>query len=72
MRRLRHGPEKLANTSMANEPNAANVAVCGCWMTLSAIANTAGITIAGRAAAFSEVSPGSAIRSRGILICLPG
>src|SRR4029077_8738630 len=40
-------------TSSANDPNAAKIDVCGCWITLSANAKTAGITIAARAALFS-------------------
>src|ERR671919_371748 len=51
--RLRDGPSKRASTRMANDPNAANRVVSGSWMTPSAKANTAGITIAARAALFS-------------------
>src|SRR5712671_2853312 len=49
-RRVRGGPVNSTNTSSANEPKAAKREVCGCPITLSANANTAGITIAARAA----------------------
>jgi hypothetical protein len=57
--RVRAGPLKSARTSIANDPNAAKMVVCGLPMTWSANAKTAGITIAARAAALSEASSGS-------------
>jgi hypothetical protein len=66
--RLRGGPLNEASTSIANEPKAANSAVCGWPITWSANANTAGITMAARAALFSETRPGSLMRGRGIFI----
>ncbi len=57
--RLRDGPVKSTNTSIATDPNAAKIAVWGSWITLSAMAKTAGMTIAARAALFSEASCGS-------------
>src|SRR5258705_3779083 len=59
MRRLRGGPLNSANTSNANEPNAAMIDVCGCWITLSANAKTSGMTIAARAALFSAARFGT-------------
>jgi hypothetical protein len=43
-------PVNSTRTSSANEPKAAKSEVCGCPITLSAKANTAGMTIAARAA----------------------
>jgi hypothetical protein len=63
IKRLRIGPPNSTSTSIAKEPNAANVATCGLPITLSANANTAGITIAARAALRSATNPGSRIRS---------
>ncbi len=68
MNRLRGGPLNEARTSIANDPNAANSAVCGWPITWSANAKTAGITMAARAALFSETRPGSLMRGRGIFI----
>src|SRR2546430_4635034 len=48
-RRARHGPRISVSTRMANDPKAAKSDVCGWPMTLSAKANTAGMTIAARA-----------------------
>src|SRR5438552_18655214 len=59
-RRARGGPPNSTNTRTANEPKAARSEVCGCWMTLSASAKTAGITIAARAALFSAARSGTA------------
>jgi hypothetical protein len=53
---------------MATDPKAAKIAVWGSLITSTARAKTAGMTIAARVALFSEDSPGSAIRSRGIRI----
>jgi hypothetical protein len=66
--RLRGGPPNEASTSMANDPNAANSAACGSAITWSANAKTAGITIAARAALFSEARPGSLMTRRGSFI----
>ena len=52
-KRVRGGPPNSASTSIANDPKAAKIEVCGCPITLSANANTAGMTIAARAALFS-------------------
>ncbi len=49
-RRSRIGPPKSTSSSIANEPNAANVATTGLPITLSPSANIAGITIAARPA----------------------
>src|SRR5580693_10233868 len=68
MNRLRGAPLNEARTSIANDPNAANSAVCGWRITWSANAKTAGITMAARAALFSEARPGSSTRGRGIFI----
>src|SRR5438552_18594640 len=59
-KRVRGGPENSTSTSTANDPKAAKIEVCGCWMTLSASAKTAGITIAARAALFSAARSGTA------------
>ena len=59
MRRLRVGPLNSENTSNANEPKAAMIDVCGCWITLSASAKTRGMTIAARAALFSAAMSGT-------------
>src|SRR6478736_555166 len=59
MRRLRVGPLNSENTSSANEPKAAMIDVCGCWITLSASAKTRGMTIAARAALFSAAMFGT-------------
>src|SRR4051812_2646318 len=64
MSRGRHVPAKLVSTRTAKEPRAAKIVVCGCSMTVSAKKKTAGMTIAARAALFSETSPGSSIRMR--------
>src|SRR5437764_6770282 len=58
-RRLRHGPPNSPSTSIANDPKAAKIDVCGCAITLSASAKTAGITIAARAALFSAARSGT-------------
>src|SRR5258707_73315 len=60
------GPVKSTSTSIANDPKAANVAVCGSPITLSAKAKTAGMTIAARVACLSAARPGSVRRSCGI------
>ena len=52
-KRVRGGPRNSASTSIANDPKAAKIEVCGCPITLSANAKTAGMTIAARAALFS-------------------
>ena len=44
------GPEKSTSSSIANDPNATNVPTAGLPITLSPIANSAGIRIAARAA----------------------
>ena len=49
-RRSRIGPPKSTSSSIANEPNTANVASVGLPITLSPRANIAGITIAARPA----------------------
>jgi hypothetical protein len=59
-RRLRGGPAKSVRTSIANDPKAARIDVCGCSITLSASAKTAGMTIAARAALFSAARSGTA------------
>jgi hypothetical protein len=59
-RRARVEPPNSTNRRNANEPNAAKIDVCGCWMTLSANANTAGMTIAARPALFSAARSGTA------------
>src|SRR2546425_2972145 len=59
MRRSRGGPLNSTSTSMANEPNAAMIDVCGCSITLSASAKTRGMTIAARAALFSAARFGT-------------
>src|SRR5206468_5359128 len=59
-RRLRHGPPNSTSTSIANDPKAAKIDVCGWAITLSASANTAGMTIAARAAVFSAARSGTA------------
>src|SRR5579862_5459947 len=46
---------------MANDPNAARIEVCGCAITLSASAKTAGMTIAARAALFSAERSATAV-----------
>ncbi len=68
MKRLIGGPLKSTSTSIAKEPKDAKTAACGCWISWEATAKAAGMTIAARAALFSEVSPGSAISSRGNLM----
>src|SRR4051812_28801010 len=60
---MRHGPPKSTSTSIEMPPNAATSVVCGCPMTPSANAKTAGTTIAARAALFKANRPGSEIRS---------
>ncbi len=52
-RRVCGGPANSTSTSIANEPKAAKSDVCGCSITLSANAKTAGMTIAARAALLS-------------------
>ncbi len=49
-RRSSSGPPKSTSSSIANEPNAANVASAGLAITSSPNANIAGITIAARPA----------------------
>ena len=58
-RRSRIGPLKSTNKSIANEPNAANVAKVGSPITLSPKANMAGMMIAVRAARRNAAYPGS-------------
>ena len=53
------GPPKSARSSIAKDPNAANVATCGLPMTLSPTANMAGMIIAARAARRSAAKPRS-------------
>ena len=53
------GPPKSTRSSIANDPNAANVATCGLPMTLSPKANKAGMIIAARAARRSAAKPRS-------------
>src|SRR5438445_7242119 len=59
-KRVRGGPENSTSTSTANDPKAAKIDVCGCPMTLTAKAKTAGITIAARAAVFSAARSSTA------------
>src|SRR5205823_3837170 len=54
------GPPNSTRTSIANDPNAAKMDVCGWSITLSASAKTAGMTIAARAALFSAARSGTA------------
>jgi hypothetical protein len=58
-RRVRGGPPNSTSTRIANDPKAAKIDVCGCAMTLSANAKTAGMTIAARAALFSAARSGT-------------
>src|SRR6266581_997706 len=60
------GPVKSTSTNNANDPKAANVAVCGSPITLSAKAKTAGMTNDARVACISAARPGSVRRSCGI------
>ncbi len=60
--RLRVGPLNSTRTSIANDPKAANVATCASPITLSANANTDGITIAARTALRNDTQPGSRMR----------
>ena len=53
------GPPKSTRSSIAKDPNAANVATCGLPMTLSPKANKAGMTIAARVARRSAAKPRS-------------
>jgi hypothetical protein len=62
--RSRSGPEKSTSSSIANEPNAANVARIGLPITLSPIANIAGMISAARAARRRAAYPGSCVRSQ--------
>src|SRR2546421_5966679 len=59
-KRVRGGPPNSTNTSIANDPNAAKIDVCGCPITLSASAKTAGMTIAARAALFNAARSATA------------
>src|SRR3977135_3456403 len=59
-KRFRGGPANSTRTSIANDPKAARIDVCGCLITLSASAKTAGITIAARAALFSAAKSATA------------
>jgi len=63
-RRSRIGPVKSTSSTMAKEPNAANVASAGLPMTRSPSANIAGMTIAARPARRSARRPGSWARSQ--------
>src|SRR5262245_51975821 len=56
-------PEKSTSRTIANDPNAANVATAGFPITLSPIANIAGTTTAPRAALRSPTNPGSRART---------
>jgi hypothetical protein len=58
-------------TSSANEPNAAKSEVCGCPMTLSASAKTAGMTIAARAALLTAARSATAAARRRKLFMRP-
>ena len=53
------GPPKSTRSSIAKDPNAANVASCGLPMTLSPKANMAGMMIAVRVARRSAAKPRS-------------
>ena len=53
------GPPKSTRSSIAKDPNAANVATCGLPMTLSPKANMAGMTIAARVARRNAAKPRS-------------
>ena len=53
------GPPKSTRSSIAKDPNAANVATCGLPMTLSPKANMAGMMIAARVARRSAAKPRS-------------
>ena len=57
--RSRIDPEKSTSSKSANDPNAAKVAMTGLPITLSPMANMAGMTIAVRAARRSDVYPRS-------------
>ena len=57
--RARIGPGKSTSSSIAKEPNAANVATAGLPITRSPRANIAGMTSAARAARRSAPNPGS-------------
>jgi hypothetical protein len=59
-RRARGTAELDEYEEYANEPNAAKIDVCGCWITWCANAKTAGMTIAARAAVFSAARSGTA------------
>jgi len=63
-RRVRGGPVNSTRTSSANEPKAAKSEVCGCPITLSAKANTAGMTIAARAALLTATLSPTALECR--------
>jgi hypothetical protein len=58
-RRSLIAPEKSTSSSIANDPNAANVATVGLPIALSPRANIAGISNAARAARRSAPYPGS-------------
>ena len=55
------GPPKSTRSSIAKDPNAANVATCGLPMTLLPKANMAGMIIAARAARRSAAKPAVAL-----------
>jgi hypothetical protein len=59
-RRVRHGPPNSVSTRIAKAPKAAKIEVCGCPITLSASAKTAGMTIAARAALLSAARSATA------------
>jgi hypothetical protein len=61
---MRGRPPNSTSTSSANDPKAASSDVCGFWITLSASAKTAGMTIAARAAVFSAARSGTAADHR--------
>ncbi len=61
--RSRIGPPKSTSNSIANEPNAANVATAGLPITSSPSANMAGMTKAARPARRNAANPGSRPRS---------
>ena len=62
--RARIGPAKSTSSSIANEPNAANVANAGLPITRSPSANIAGMTSAVRPARRSAANPRSRSRSQ--------
>ena len=71
-RRSPIGPEKSASNSIANEPNAANVARVGLPITLSLSANIAGMISAVRVARRNARYPGSCACSHSVSFAVGG